>query len=363
MRGETKDSPQIFCMFRLDEKIRQDHPLREIKRTCDELLKSMNVTFERMYSAIGRPSIPPEILLKSQLLIALYSVRSDRLFCEKLDYDFLFRWFLDMDGDEESFDHSTFSKNRERLLEHEVAEKFFERVVGHARKKNLLSGDHFTVDGTLIESLASLKSFRRKDGSDRPPEDGGSNPTVNFKGETRTNQTHASTTDPESRLYRKSSGTTAKLCFIGNALMENRNGLCVGFRLDRADGKAERRGAKSLIRRVMRKGIEPETLAGDKNYHTKDFVIFCREKGIRPHVALHAKWKIPGIDRRTTRQKGYEISQRKRKLIEQKFGWAKTVGGLFKSRFFGKAKTEFWALMALSAYNLLRIRNLSPNPV
>lgn len=173
MRGDLKDSPQMFCMFRLEEKIRPNHPLRAIKKTCDEILKSMNGTFESMYARTGRPSIPPEILLKSQLLIALYTVRSDRLFCEKLDYDFLFRWFLDMDGDETSFDHSTFSKNRERLLEHEVAEKFFEKVVGQARAKGLLSDDHFTVDGTLIESLASLKSFRRKDGSDRPPEDGG----------------------------------------------------------------------------------------------------------------------------------------------------------------------------------------------
>lgn len=185
---------------------------------------------------------------------------------------------------------------------------------------------------------------------------------MNFHGEKRTNATHRSTTDPESRLYRKSFGTTAKLCYVGNALMENRNGLCVGFRLDRADGKAERRGAKSLIRRLMRKGVRPRTLAGDKNYHTGGFVAFCREKEIRPHVALHAKWKIPGLDGRTTRHRGYEVSQRKRKLIEQKFGWAKTVGGLFKSRFFGKAKTEFWGLIAMSAYNLVRIRNLSQAP-
>lgn len=359
MRGEQNEQPQMFCMFHLEDKIRKGHPLRKIRTICDEILGGMNEIFDAMYAETGRPSIPPEILLKSQLLIALYTVRSDRLFCEKLDTDMLFRWFLGMDADGEAFDHSTFSKNRERLLEHEVAEEFFERVVRYARESQLLSDDHFTVDGTLIESLASLKSFRKKGEGKR---DGGKNPEVDFRGEKRVNETHASTTDPESRLYRKSSGTAAELCFIGNALMENRNGLCVGFRLDTANGTAERTGAMGLLGDLMGEEIRPETVGGDKNYHTQEFVSFCRDHEIRPHVAEHGGWEIEGLDGRTTRHVGYEISQRKRKLIEQKFGWAKTIGGLRKSRFIGKRLTEMWGLLVMSAYNLVRIRNLLEVP-
>lgn len=360
MRGDLNDAPQMFCMFHLEEKIRKDHPLRAIKRVSEEVLKLMDRTFEVMYARVGRPSIPPEVLLKSQLLMALYTMRSDRLFCEKLDTDMLFRWFLDLEADGMSFDHSTFSKNRERLLEHEVAEEFFSKVVTYAREEGLLSDEHFTVDGTLIESLASLKSFRPKD-NDRPPPEGGSNPTVNFHGEKRTNETHESVTDPEARLYRKGFGKEARLCYIGNALMENRHGLCVGFRLDEANGTSERSGAMKLVRSLMRRGIEPKTLGGDKNYHTKAFVDFCRESGIRPHVAQHSGREIPGLDGRTTRHKGYEVSQRKRKLIEQKFGWIKTIGGMVKSRFVGLRRTEAWGLMVMAAYNLVRMRNLTFN--
>ena len=360
MRGEQNGQPQMFCMFHLEDKIRKNHPLRKIKVICDQILKGMDETFEAMYAKTGRPSIPPEILLKSQLLIALYTVRSDRLFCEKLETDLLFQWFLETEADEAVFDHSTFSKNRERLLEHEVAEEFFARVVSYARDSHLLSDEHFTVDGTLIESLASLKSFRKKG---EKWKGSGKNPDVDFRGEKRVNETHESTTDPESRLYRKSSGTAAELCFIGNALMENRNGLCVGFQVDTANGTAERTGAMGLVKDLMGKKIHPTTLGGDKNYHTQDFVSFCREHEIRPHVAEREGWEIEGLDGRTTRHAGYEISQRKRKLIEQKFGWAKTVGGLRKSRFIGRRLTEMWGLIVMSAYNLVRIRNLTESMV
>lgn len=362
MRGEENNSPQMFCMFHLEDKIRKDHPLRRIKEVADEVLKKMSRTFDKMYAESGRPSIPPEMLLKSQLLIALYTVRSETLFCEKLDTDMLFRWFLDMDADGGSFDHSTFSKNRDRLLEHEVAALFFDEVVNHARGHDLLSDEHFTVDGTLIESLASMKSFQRK-GEDQRKDDsgkgsGGRNADVNFRGEKRKNETHESVTDPEARLYRKSGGQESRLCYIGNALMENRNGLCVGFRLDEANGRSEREGAKKLIGKARRKGFGVKSVGGDKNYHTNNFVGYLRGKEIRPHVACHEGWKIAGVDGRTTRHKSYEISQRKRKLIEQKFGWIKTVGGAVKSRFFGKAKTEFWGLMTMTAYNMVRIVNL-----
>jgi transposase len=360
MRGRKNDAPQLFAMFHVEERIRVDHPLRRIKAHADQILGGMSWTFTAMYSEIGRPSIPPEVLLKAQLLIALYSVRSDRLFCDQLDTDLLFRWFLDMDLDTPSIDHSTFSRNRQRLLEHDAARKFFEKVVAFGREKNLLSNEHFTVDGTLIDSLASLKSFRPKDEGKAPPsDDDPGNPTVNFHGQKRGNKTHRSVTDPEARLYRKSSGTTAKLCYIGNAVMENRNGLCVGFRLDRASGKAERKGAMKLIGKLIKRGFAPKTIGADKAYHTKDFVSFCRDNTIAPHVAIHERWKIPGIDARTTRHASYEVSQRKRKLIEQKFGWGKQVGGLRKSRFFGRKKTEAHALMAMAAYNLLRIMRLT----
>lgn len=348
-------------MFHVEERIRPDHPLRRIKEVADEVLASMGRTFDAMYSDVGRPSIPPEVLLKSQLLMALYSVRSERLFCDRLDTDLLFRWFLDMDLDAPSIDHSTFSLNRGRLLEHEVTAKFFDKVVEFARGKRLLSSEHFTVDGTLIESLASMKSFQPKKEKERKPpsDDDPGNPAHSFRGEKRSNKTHRSVTDPEARLYRKSSGTTSQLCYIGNAVMENRNGLCVGFRLDKAGGKAERKGAMKLLRRLARRGFTPSSVGADRAYHTTEFLSFCRGNDIAPHVAQHRGWKIPGLDARTTRHASYAVSQRKRKLIEQKFGWAKTIGGLYKSRFFGRRRTEAQGQVALAAYNLLRIIRLT----
>jgi transposase len=362
MRGQINESPQLFAMFQVEERIRPDHPLRRIKVVADEVLAGMSWTFTAMYSEVGRPSTPPETLLKSQLLMALYSVRSDRLFCDKLDTDLLFRWFLDMDIDAPSIDHSTFSRNRERLLEQDVARKFFEKVVAFAKEKQLLSSEHFTVDGTLIESLASMKSFQPKKEQDRKPpsDDDPGNPTRDFHGEKRSNRTHRSVTDPEARLYRKSSGQASQLSYIGNAVMENRNGLCVSFRLDKAGGKAERKGAMTLLRKLIKRGFAPRTVGADKAYHTKEFVGFCRSNDIAPHVARHENWNIPGLDGRTTRHASYEVSQRKRKLIEQKFGWAKTIGGLYKSRFFGRRRTEAQGLMAMAAYNMIRIARLAP---
>lgn len=364
MRGNNNETPQMFCMFHLEDKIRKDHPLRKIKQVADQVLKKMESVFSDLYSHTGRPSIPPEVLLKSQLLIALHTVRSERLFCEKLETDMLFRWFLDMDADGASFDHSVFSWNRDRLLTQEVAADFFDAVVDYARKEDLLSDDHFTVDGTLIESLASMKSFRRKDDENKKDNNGwkGRNPDVDFHGEQRKNETHESATDPEARLYRKGQGQESKLCYIGNALMENRHGLCVGFKLDTADGHAERDGAKELIKRARKRGFRIKTLGGDKNYGTNNFVDFLRGEKIKPHVSCREGWKIRGLDGRTARHRGYKISVMKRKLIEQKFGWVKTVGGVLKSRFFGMTKTETWGLMSFSAYNILRIVKLREAP-
>lgn len=352
-------------MFHIEERIRRDHPIRRLKAVADEVLAGMGRTFAAMYSEIGRPSTPPETLLKSQLLMALYSVRSDRLFCDRLDTDLLFRWFLDLDIDAPSIDHSTFSRNRERLLEQDVARKFFEKVVEFARGKQLLSSEHFTVDGTLIESLASMKSFQPKKEKDRKPpsDDDPGNPTRDFHGEKRSNQTHRSVTDPEARLYKKSSGSASQLSYIGNALMENRNGICVDFRLDQANGKSEREGAQKLLKKLSQRGFTPKSVGADKAYHTKDFVAFCRENEIAPHLARYEKRKTPGLDDRTTRHESYGISQRKRKLIEQKFGWAKTIAGLYKSRFFGQKRTEMQGHLAMAAYNLIRIVKLTSSPV
>jgi transposase len=324
---------------------------------ADEVLASMSRTFSRMYSKVGRPSIPPERLLKAQILIALYSVRSDRMFCEQLDYNLLFRWFLDMNMDERSFDHSSFTKNRDRLLEHDVAGEFFAAVVEKAQGLGLMSSEHFTVDGTLIEAWASLKSFRPKDEKpeDRDPPDDPGNPTVNFHGEKRSNETHASTTDPEARLARKGNNQEAKLCFSAHALMENRNGLLVDLRIDHATGIAERESALALLAENV--DAADATVGGDKGYNQRAFVDGCRELGITPHVAEKAKYNA--IDRRTSRHEGYSISMRIRKRIEEIFGWAKTIGGFRRTRFHGVARTQQAGYFVGAAYNLLRIANLS----
>lgn len=359
MRGELNPQGHLFSYFSPEERVPSVHPLRAIKHHADKALESLGATFEAMYSDTGRPSIPPERLLKASLLMALYSVRSDRLFCESLGYNILFRWFLDMSLEEASFDPSTFSKNRERLIEHEVAAAFFDAVVKLARAKDLLSDEHFTVDGTLIEAWASMKSFKKKGEKTPPPDDPG-NPGVDFHGERRSNVTHESTTDPEAKLAKKGAGQEARLAFSGNALMENRHGLCLDIHVRQADGYAEREAALAMLARQGRKRVKPKTLGADKGYHTKDFIARLRKRGIVPHVAQIERRQTPGLDGRTTRHPGYALSQKKRKRIEEVFGWLKTVGGLRKSRLHGIARTQLLAHLAGAAYNLLRLSRLSP---
>jgi transposase len=359
MRGHVDPQSGLFSYFSVEERIAADHPLRRVKAQADAVLASMGAGFERMYADRGRPSIAPERLLKATVLIALYSVRSDRLFCEMLDYNLLFRWFLDMNMEECSFDHSTFSKNRSRLIEHEIAQDFFAGVVEQARAQKLLSDEHFTVDGTLIEAWASLKSLKRKDGV--PPRSGGDGTgMVDFRGERRTNATHVSSTDPEAKLMRRGNGQPAKLSFGGQALMENRHGLLIDLTITDAT-LAEPKAADPMLDRRRRARGAMRTLGADKGYHSKGFVARLRSKNIAPHIARIEARSTPGLDLRTTRHVSYRISQRKRKRIEEIFGWMKAVGGLRKSRFVGIAKTQLAAYMVGAAYNLLRMARLAPS--
>ena len=356
MRGHVDPQSGLFSYVSIDERIPKDHPLRRIKAQADVVLSSMNMALEAMYAERGRPSIAPERLLKATLLIALYSVRSERLFCEMLDYNMLFRWFLDMNLEERSFEHSTFSMNRRRLIDHDVARLFFTRVVDQARAQRLLSDEHFTVDGTLIEAWASLKSFKRKDG--QPPRSGGDGTgMVDFRGEKRSNATHESSTDPDAKLMRKGNGQPAKLSFGAHALMENRNGLLVDLVVTDAT-LAEPKAAAPMLdrRRHARQGMS--TLGADKGYHTRAFVELLRRRQVAPHIARMERRSTPGLDARTTRHEGYAISQRKRKRIEEIFGWMKSIGGLRKSRFVGIAKTQWAAHMVGAAYNLLRMARM-----
>ncbi len=360
MRGHATGQAMLFSSVSPEARVPATHPLRAVKTIADQVLQKLSRTFTDMYSPVGRPSIPPERLLKAQLVIALFSVRSDRLFCEMLDYNLLFRWFLDMALDEPTFDHSTFSANRDRLLQHAVAQQFFDEVVGYAREADLLSDEHFTVDGTLIAAHASLKSFKPKaspQGPPAPPEDPG-NPSVDFHGEKRANATHQSTTDPEARLARKGRGKEAKLSFSGHVLMENRHGLCVELRLAPATGTAERDAAEWMLDRQIHQGVAPTSLGADKGYHATAFVQGLRARHIRPHIAQVTGRHTPGLDRRTTRHQSYALSQRIRKRVEEIFGWMKTIGGLHKTRFRGVARTELYAHFVGAAYNLLRISRL-----
>lgn len=361
MRGQVSGQAAMWSYVSPDARVPASHPVRQIQHLADAALETLEPTFAAMYSGVGRPSVPPERLLKAQLLIALYSVRSDRLFCERLDYDILFRWFLDMSLEEPSWDHSTFSANRDRLLAHDVARQFFDAVVGQARRAGLLSDEHFTVDGTLIEAWASLKRVTPK-AAPTPtglPDDPG-NPTVDFHGDRRTNATHQSTTDPAARLARKGAGKEAKLCFSGHVLMENRHGLCVDLRVAPATGTAERETALVMLRRQAHRGIRPHTLGADKGYHCRAFVRQLRRRRIRPHIAQVKGRHTPGLDGRTTRHVGYALSQRVRKKVEEIFGWMKTIGGLRKTRFRGVAQTQHAGYLVGAAYNLLRISRLRP---
>jgi transposase len=361
MRGENKSQSSMMCLLSPETAVPKDHPIRKIKVLADDVLRELSPLFDAMYGTVGRPSIPPERLLKATILMALYSVRSERLFCEQLGYNLLYRWFLDMDMTEDVFDRSVFSLHRKRLVEHDVAADFFHAVVARAKGKRLISGEHFTVDGTLIEAWASLKSFKKKDekSDDEPPPAGGAkNPEVNFHGETRTNETHESTTDPEAKLARKGNGKEAKLAYTANALMENRNGLLVDFRVAPATGRAEREGALEMLEETLQ-GEQAITIGADKAYDTKDFVARCRAMNVVPHVAQNVNPRRgSAIDRRTTRHKGYSVSQRVRKRVEEIFGWMKTVGGFSRTRFKGSEKTQLAAYFVGAAYNLLRIAKL-----
>jgi transposase len=362
MRGEGRRQRSMLMVIDLEQRVPKEHPLRRIKQLTEAVLEELSAIFDQMYSAVGRPSIPPERLLKASLLMALYTVRSERLFCEQLEYNLLFRWFLDMELDEPSFDHSSFTTNRERLLEHEVAGEFFRGVVEQARVLKLLSSEHFTVDGTLIEAWASLKSFKRKDQKPGDGPDDPGNPTVNFHGERRSNQTHQSTTDPEALLARKGKGKEAKLYYSANALAENRNCLLIDFQVEPADGRAERRAAVAMADERLA-GSRRITLGGDKGYDTREFVASCRELKVTPHVAQNLT--RPGgsaLDARTTRHQGYAVSQWIRKRIEESFGWMKTIGGLRKTRYRGCHRVQMHAYFVGAAYNLLRIARLVPAP-
>lgn len=333
----------MLCLLSPETAVPTTHPIRAIRRLVDAALTDLSPAFDAMYAATGRPSIPPERLLKATLLMAFYTVRSERLFCEQLNYNLLFRWFLDMDMTEDGFDASTFSKNRQRLIEADIAKQFFGRVVEQARRARLMSSDHFTVDGTLIEAWASLKSFKQKDApiDTTPPDDPG-NPTVDFRGEKRSNETHQSSTDPEARLARKSHGTTSKLSFSAHSLMENRNGLLVDFRVDLATGTAERTMALEMLDEEL-VGERRITLAGDRGYDTRDFVDALRQRNVTPHVAQNTSNRRSAVDARTTRHPGYAVSQRFRKRVEEVFGWMKTIGGFRRTRFRGTARTQLAA--------------------
>jgi len=352
MRGKQEQQITMLSALTPDQLVPQDHPIRRIKPIVDQALKELSPMFNRMYADLGRPSIPPEHLLKASLLIALYSIRSERQFCERLQYDLLFKWFLGLNIMDPAFDASSFSKNKARLLEHQVAREFLTAVVAEARRRKLLSEDHFSVDGTLLEAWASLKSIHPKDGE--PTQPGERNPDVDFHGQSRTNDTHCSNTDPEARLARKGTGKEAKLCFAGHVLMENRNGLVVDVTVTRATGTAERDTALDMIEKVP--GARRITVGADKGYDTRDFVVSCREMNVTPHVARR-KWSI--VDERTTRHEGYQLSQRVRKRIEEIWGWVKTVGGGRKLRYKGVERNQLWAELTAAAYNLVRMAKLT----
>jgi transposase len=360
MRGNTLEQVTMLSTLTPEQLVPKDHPIRRIKVIVEAALKELSPEFDRMYAKNGRPSIPPERLLKGCLLTAFYSVRSERQFCERLQYDLLFKWFLDMNIEDAAFDATTFTKNRDRLLHHEVARTFFEAVRSEAERRRLLSDDHFTVDGTLLEAWASTKSFRPIDDDDDRPSPGGRNPEVDFHGERRSNATHRSTTDPEARLARKSNGTPAKMSYSGHLLMENRHGLVVDVSLTQATGYAERETALRQLgrRRRERPGGKRWTVAGDKGYDTRDFVHGCRRLKVTPHLAQNTSGRSSAIDGRTTRHSGYVISQRVRKRVEEIFGWTKTVGGGRKLRYIGQARNEMWAVLTATAFNLVRMANL-----
>jgi transposase len=357
MRGHDTQQAGLFSYLSPEARVPASHPLRPIRQSVDTALIALWPQLEKLYAHTGRPSIAPEKLLRALLLQVLYSIRSERLVMEQLDYNLLFRWFVGLDLDAPVWDVTVFTKNRDRLLEGEVATAFFEQVLAQARAQRLLSDEHFTVDGTLIEAWAGQKSFKPKTATaPAPPRDDPGNPSVDFRGERRTNATHASTTDPESRLYKKAAGQEAKLCFVGHVLMENRNGLVVQATVTPATGTAERDAALVLV--DAHAPTQRITLGGDKNYDTHQFVQDLRARQVTPHVAQHTTNRASAIDGRTTRHPGYRVSQHKRKRVEEVFGWMKTVGLLRKVKLRGVPRVGWLFTFAAAVYNLVRMRNL-----
>lgn len=361
MRGKPDQQLAMLTSLSTEDLIPADHPIRRIRKVVDEVLGELDRDLGAMYSRIGRPSVPPEQLLKATILMALYSMRSERAFCERLNYDLLFKWFLDLPIDAKAFDATTFTKNRDRLLDAEIADRFFAAVVRQAQLRRYLSSEHFSVDGTLLEAWASHKSFKRKDdpGTGAPPP-AGRNVETDFHGEKRSNQTHQSTTDPEALLARKGN-TAAKLCYSGHLLMENRNALIVDAELTQADGFAERATALEMLKRLPPLARR-RTVAADKGYDTRAFVADCRNLGVTPHVAPNSNGRRSAIDGRTTRHPGHRISQRTRPRIEEPFGWIKTVGGGRKLRYRGRQRNRAWFLFTTATYNLIRITALDAHP-
>jgi transposase len=360
MRGIDYQQGDMFSYLSPEQRVRQDHPLRGVRAMTDEILERMSPLFDAMYAEGGRPSIPPEKLLRAQLLQMLYSVRSERLLMEEIDYSILYRWFVGLNLDERVWDATSFTKNRDRLLEAAVAKEFLAQVVERARAAGLISDEHFTVDGTLLDAWASLKSFQPKDKQEAPPDDPG-NPTVNFHGQERSNETHESKTDPDALLARKGKGKEAKLSYNGNLLVENRNGLIVNAELLQANGRAERDAALLMLEQVP--GDSRITVGGDKGFDTAEFVEQCRHMNVTPHVAQNnGRRGGSAIDARTTRHTGYDISQKKRKRIEECFGWLKDIALLRKMKHRGLFNVAWIFTFAAAAYNLVRMRKLIPIP-
>jgi transposase len=354
MRGERREEDQLFSYVALEDRVPGDHPLRAIRGFVDPILHDLSPRFEAMYAKTGRPSIPPEQLLRALLIQALYSVRSERMLCEQLQYNLLFRWFVGLSMDGRVWVPTVFTKNRDRLLKGDIAEAFFSAVVAEADRRRWLSDDHFTVDGTLIEAWAGQKSVRPKG---EPPKSGGRNPDVDFRGQKRSNETHASTTDPDARLARKGLGKESKLCYQANALMDNRHGLIVDTEVLRASGTAERDAALTMLDRLPQR-VGRRTLGADKGYDTAAFVAGLRERNVTPHVAQNNTNRRSAIDGRTTRHAGYAVSQRKRKEVEQTFGWQKTVGLMRKLKHRGLQLAKWMFTFSTAAYNLVRMRRL-----
>lgn len=361
MRGRLERQVPMLLGVTTEDFIPANHPIRRIRELTDSVLARLSPQLAAMYSTIGRPSVPPEHLIKGTLLMALYSIRSERQFCERLRYDLLFKWFLGLTITEAAFDATSFTKNRERLLGQEIAMAVLGEVIREARQRRLVSDDHFTVDGTLLQAWASLKSVHPRDDQAPPPGEGTKNPDVSFRGERRRNETHVSRTDPEARLARKGNGQETKLCYAGHILMENRSGLIVDLLVTQANGTAERDAALVLLDR--RSGPRRRiTLGADKGYDTRAFVEELRQRQVTPHVTQNTSRRRSAIDRRTTQRPGYAHSQRIRKRVEECFGWMKTTGGGRKLRYIGKAKNQLWATFNAVAFNLVRMANLEVRP-